>query len=67
MSAGVLITLVIGATVLLVLSFLFAGMPFAWYVAGAVCLYKGLTVPGVACVAVGLLIHGFRHWRKARR
>jgi hypothetical protein len=67
MDATVLIALVIGAAVLLVLSFVFAGMPFVWYLAGAVCLYKGLRVPGVACLVVGLLIHGFRHWRKARR
>lgn len=67
MSAGILITVVIGAAVLLVLSFVFAGMPFVWYLAGAACLYKGLTVPGVGCLVVGLLIHGVRHWRKARR
>jgi hypothetical protein len=39
--ASVLIALVTGAAVLLVLSFVFAGMPFVWYFAGAVCLYKG--------------------------
>jgi hypothetical protein len=65
--ASVLIALVIGGAVLLVLSFVFAGMPFVWYFAGAVCLYKGLTVPGVACLVVGLLIHGLRHRRKVRR
>ena len=67
MDAGLLLTLVIGAAVLLVLSFLVAGMPFVWYVAGAVCLYKGLTAPGVGCVVVGLLIHGLRRWRKPGR
>ncbi len=67
MDAGLLLTLVIGAAVLLVLSFLVAGMPFVWYVAGAVCLYKGLTVAGVGCVVVGLLIHGVRRWRRPGR
>jgi hypothetical protein len=67
MDATVLIAVVIGAGLLLVLSFVFAGMPFVWYVSGAVLLYKGLTVAGVACLAVGVLIHAFRRWRKVRR
>lgn len=67
MDAGLLLTLVIGAAVLLVLSFVVAGMPFVWYVAGAICLYKGLTVAGLACLVVGLLIHGVHRWRKPGR
>jgi hypothetical protein len=67
MDAGVLIALVVGVAVLLLLSFVVAGIPLIWYAAGAVCLFTGLTGPGVACLVVGLLIHVFQWRRKAPR
>ena len=67
MDADVLIALVVGAAVLLVLSFAVAGIPLIWYVAGAVCLFTGLTGPALACLGVGLVIHVFQWRRKAPR
>jgi len=66
MDSGVLIAVVVGGAVLLVLSLVFASIPIAWYLVGAVCLFKGWTGPGIGCCVLGVLIHVFQHRRRRR-
>jgi len=67
MSSGLIIAIVVGAAVLLILSFLFGSIPLVWYAAGAVCLFTGFVGPGIACLVVGVLLHVFRFSRRAFR